>query len=115
MPTYDYECEACGHTFERFQEMTAPKLKTCPSCGKRKLIRLVGTGLGVIFRGSGFYETDYKRAAARTGAKRDASDGGSGGGSDAGAGGGAAPAPAAGKKSGEAKGGQDAKASGTSS
>ena len=61
MPTYDYECQACSHHFERWQEMSARKLRTCPECGKRKLIRLVGAGAGVIFRGSGFYETDYKR------------------------------------------------------
>ena len=61
MPTYDYECEACGHHFERWQEMSARKLRTCPECGKRKLVRLVGAGAGVIFKGSGFYETDYKR------------------------------------------------------
>ena len=61
MPTYDYECQACGHAFERFQEMSAKKLRTCPECGKRRLLRLVGAGAGVIFKGSGFYETDYKR------------------------------------------------------
>jgi putative FmdB family regulatory protein len=77
MPTYDYECEACGHTFERFQEITARKLRTCPQCGKRKLRRLIGRGMGLIFRGSGFYETDYKRAAARTSGER-SSDAGSG-------------------------------------
>ena len=65
MPTYDYECEACSHNFERFQEMSARKLRTCPKCGKRKLIRLVGAGAGVIFRGSGFYETDYKRKQSK--------------------------------------------------
>lgn len=67
MPTYDYECRACGHAFERFQEITARKLRTCPECGKPKLERLIGRGMGLIFRGSGFYETDYKRAAAKTG------------------------------------------------
>ena len=61
MPTYDYECQACSHHFERWQEMSARKLRTCPECGKRKLVRLVGAGAGVIFKGSGFYETDYKR------------------------------------------------------
>lgn len=69
MPTYDYECQACQHRFERYQEIRAPKLRTCPACGKRRLHRLVGAGAGLIFRGSGFYETDYKRAAAKTGAK----------------------------------------------
>lgn len=74
MPTYDYECDACGHTFERFQEITARKLRTCPECGKRKLQRLIGRGMGLIFKGSGFYETDYKRAAARPAKEGGASD-----------------------------------------
>ena len=65
MPTYDYECQACNHHFERWQEMSARKLRTCPECGKRKLVRLVGAGAGVIFRGSGFYETDYKRKQSK--------------------------------------------------
>jgi putative FmdB family regulatory protein len=60
MPTYQYECSACGHSFEQFQSMTDAKLKKCPECGKNKLNRLVGSGSGVIFKGSGFYETDYK-------------------------------------------------------
>lgn len=60
MPTYDYRCDACGHEFELFQSMTAPVKRKCPSCGKNKLQRLIGTGAGVIFKGSGFYETDYR-------------------------------------------------------
>lgn len=60
MPTYDYECAACSHTFEKFQSMTARPLRKCPECGGR-VRRLIGTGAGVIFKGSGFYETDYKR------------------------------------------------------
>jgi putative FmdB family regulatory protein len=62
MPTYDYECRGCGHRFERFQGIQEPKFRTCPSCRRRRLVRLVGAGSGLIFRGSGFYETDYKRA-----------------------------------------------------
>ena len=64
MPTYDYVCEACGHAFEHFQSMSSKRLRTCPACGKKKLDRLVGSGAGVIFKGSGFYETDYKRAGS---------------------------------------------------
>jgi putative FmdB family regulatory protein len=62
MPTYDYRCEACGHAFEQFQNITEKKRRKCPDCGKSALVRLFGAGVGVIFRGSGFYETDYKRA-----------------------------------------------------
>lgn len=60
MPTYDYECEACGHTFEKFQSIKARPVRKCPKCGKNKVRRLLGTGAGVIFKGSGFYQTDYK-------------------------------------------------------
>ena len=61
MPTYEYECEACGHQFEAYQSITAAKLKQCPQCQKESLQRLIGTGSGMIFKGNGFYETDYKR------------------------------------------------------
>ncbi|HOW35758.1 MAG TPA: zinc ribbon domain-containing protein [Candidatus Omnitrophota bacterium] len=61
MPTYQYECSACGHQLEAFQSMTEKKLKKCPKCGKNSLDRLIGSGTGIIFKGSGFYETDYKR------------------------------------------------------
>ena len=60
MPTYDYICESCGYEFEHFQNITAKPLRTCPKCKKRKLKRLIGAGAGVIFKGSGFYETDYR-------------------------------------------------------
>lgn len=59
MPTYDYKCEACGHEFEEFQTMSAKALRKCPKCGKLKLKRLIGSGMQPIFKGSGFYETDY--------------------------------------------------------
>lgn len=59
MPTYDYKCPDCGHAFELFQSMTDKPVKKCPKCGKRKARRLIGSGLGVIFKGSGFYQTDY--------------------------------------------------------
>ncbi len=61
MPTYDYECSSCGHAFDALQTMAEPKLKRCPSCNKDSLLRLIGTGSGLIFKGSGFYETDYKK------------------------------------------------------
>ena len=61
MPTYDYQCDECGHEFELFQQMSAPVKRKCPECGLLKLRRLIGTGAGVLFKGSGFYETDYKR------------------------------------------------------
>ena len=60
MPTYDYICESCGCEFERFQSIIAKPLRTCPKCKKRKLKRLIGAGAGVIFKGSGFYQTDYR-------------------------------------------------------
>ena len=61
MPTYEYECRACKHAFETMHGMTAPVLRKCPKCGKMRLQRLISGGAGVIFKGSGFYETDYKR------------------------------------------------------
>ncbi len=64
MPTYDYRCDACGHEFDAFQSITDGALKKCPKCGKQKLRRLIGAGAGIIFKGSGFYETDYKRSRA---------------------------------------------------
>ena len=71
MPTYDYECQKCGHLFEVFQSMTDERLKTCPEC-KGKVKRLLGTGAGIIFKGSGFYETDYRSDGYKTAAKKDA-------------------------------------------
>jgi putative FmdB family regulatory protein len=60
MPTYDYHCKNCDHAFELFQSMSAGVKKKCPECGKMTLERLIGTGAAVIFKGSGFYETDYR-------------------------------------------------------
>lgn len=60
MPTYDYRCSACGHAFEKFQSMSSDPLKDCPSCGEATAKRLIGTGAAVIFKGGGFYETDYR-------------------------------------------------------
>ena len=71
MPTYDYECSACGHQFEKFQPITAAPIRKCPLCGKRKVRRLIGTGGGVIFKGSGFYQTDYRSESYRKAAEKD--------------------------------------------
>ena len=60
MPTYEYQCNICGHKFEKFQSITADALCKCPDCGRMELKRLIGTGAGIIFKGSGFYETDYR-------------------------------------------------------
>ena len=69
MPTYDYACRNCGHEFELFQQMTAKVKRKCPECGKASLERLIGTGAGVIFKGGGFYETDYRSDSYRKGAE----------------------------------------------
>lgn len=63
MPTYDYECQSCGHRFDQFQNMSAEPLRDCPSCGEPALKRLVGGGIGIIFKGSGFYVTDSKSSS----------------------------------------------------
>ena len=60
MPTYDYMCESCGYEFELFQGITAKSVRKCPACGQRTLKRLIGSGAGVIFKGTGFYQTDYR-------------------------------------------------------
>ena len=69
MPTYEYECGACGHSFEALQSMVEPKLKKCPVCKKSKLHRLIGSGSGIIFKGTGFYQTDYKKSSPKTESK----------------------------------------------
>jgi putative FmdB family regulatory protein len=71
MPTYEYECEACGHAFEEFQMMSEEPLKKCPKCGKKKLRRLFGTGAALLFKGSGFYETDYRSESYTRAAQAD--------------------------------------------
>ncbi len=71
MPTYDYVCDACDHEFEEFQSITEPVLRKCPECKKLKLRRLFGTGAAVVFKGSGFYETDYRSESYKAGAEKD--------------------------------------------
>jgi putative FmdB family regulatory protein len=60
MPTYEYMCQNCEYEFEQFQTITAKPMRTCPNCGKKRLKRLIGTGAGVLFKGAGFYQTDYR-------------------------------------------------------
>ena len=74
MPTYDYKCNACGHAFELFQSMSAGVKKKCPDCGKLSLERLIGTGAAVLFKGSGFYETDYRSESYKKAAKEEKGD-----------------------------------------
>ncbi len=71
MPTYEYVCDACQHAFEKFHAMSAEPIKICPKCGKKKVRRLISTGAGMIFKGSGFYITDYRDAAYKDKAKAD--------------------------------------------
>lgn len=74
MPTYEYECTKCGHRFERFQSMTDEPIKRCPKC-RSKVRRVFGPGAGVIFKGSGFYQTDYRSDSYKSAAKKDADSG----------------------------------------
>ena len=69
MPTYDYECRACGYEMEAFHAMSADPLTDCPECGKPKLKRKIGLGAGLIFKGSGFYQTDYRSDSYKQGVK----------------------------------------------
>ena len=71
MPTYDYVCDGCEHAFEEFQSMSDKVLKKCPKCKKSKLRRLFGTGAAIIFKGAGFYQTDYRSESYKTAAKAD--------------------------------------------
>jgi putative FmdB family regulatory protein len=72
MPTYEYKCQACGHRFEKFQSITARPIRKCPKCGKNQVKRLISTGAGLIFKGGGFYTTDYRSEAYKNAAKSDA-------------------------------------------
>jgi len=71
MPTYEYACEACGHEFEAFQSITAKPLRSCPECKKRKVQRLISGGAGLLFKGSGFYITDYRSDNYKESAKKE--------------------------------------------
>jgi putative FmdB family regulatory protein len=121
MPTYDYECDACGHKFEQLQSIKDDALTKCPKCKKKKLRRLFGTGAAILFKGSGFYQTDYrsdsykKSAAADQPKSSESSSGGSkesgssGGGSSGGgsAGGGASGGGSSSKSESSSKSSKD--------
>src|SRR5207247_6670745 len=77
MPTYEYRCDACGHTFEQFQSIKADPIRRCPQCGKAKVRRLISTGAGLIFKGSGFYITDYRDKSYTDKAKAESGGGAS--------------------------------------
>ena len=71
MPTYDYVCEGCKHTWDEFRPMSAKPTKKCPKCGKAKAKRKIGAGAGIIFKGSGFYQTDYRSDSYKKSADAD--------------------------------------------
>ena len=71
MPTYEYQCNACGHRFDELQSFSEPLLKKCPKCKKKKLQRLIGAGAAILFKGSGFYQTDYRSESYKSAAKAD--------------------------------------------
>ncbi|MGB9688482.1 zinc ribbon domain-containing protein [Thermogutta sp.] len=97
MPTYEYVCDACEHTFEEFQSITAEPLRKCPACGKNKLRRVIGPGGAILFKGSGFYCTDYRSESYKKAASREKSNGDGSNGS----GSGKSSAGKSGSKSGE--------------
>jgi putative FmdB family regulatory protein len=104
MPTYEYDCGACGATLEFFQSMSESPKRKCPKCGKSKLTRRIGTGAGILFRGSGFYQTDYRSSSYKQGAEAEQKTSGGSAPKDAGQGGagqGSAPKPDAAPKSAE--------------
>ena len=72
MPTYDYECRSCGNKYELYQSIKAEPEKKCPACGKKTAKRLIGRGGTIIFRGSGFYVTDYRSDSYKKAAKAEA-------------------------------------------
>ena len=103
MPHYDYACSECGHRFETFQNMSDDVLKICPECGKSALRRLIGTGAGLIFKGSGFYITDYKNKTGGSASSSTKSGEGSGSTSGESKASDSAPAKTEGKPASESK------------
>src|SRR5437660_6941077 len=100
MPTYDYVCDACEHAFEEFQSFSDEILTKCPRCGKKKLRRLFGSGAAILFKGSGFYETDYRSDSYKAAAKKEQEGTGKPPADGAGGGGAAGKSDTAGKSDG---------------
>ena len=71
MPTYEYRCDSCGHEFEQFQAITAKPIRQCPKCSRRTVRRLIGKGAGILFKGSGFYQTDYRSKSYKEAEKKE--------------------------------------------
>ena len=76
MPTYQYQCKSCGHELEEFHSMSEPSLTHCPNCKTENLLRVMGTGVGLIFKGTGFYLTDYKKSGTPPASGESKRDGG---------------------------------------
>jgi putative FmdB family regulatory protein len=83
MPTYEYKCDSCGATFERFESITSKPNEECLQCGKKTARRLIGAGSGLLFKGSGFYCTDYRSSSYKEAARKDTAPCGSGARTDA--------------------------------
>jgi putative FmdB family regulatory protein len=113
MPTYEYQCDACEHNFDEFQSMSEPALTKCPKCGKKKLRRVFGAGAAVIFKGAGFYQTDYRSDSYKQAAKADQEAAGKSGGTADSAG--KADGAGTGGSNGTASNGESAKAKGKTS
>jgi len=79
MPTYEYVCRACDHQFELFQSITANAVRKCPECGRLKLRRVIGPGAAIVFKGSGFYKTDYRSDSYKKGADAESKTSANGG------------------------------------
>jgi putative FmdB family regulatory protein len=105
MPTYDYLCGKCDHRFETYQAISAAPLRKCPACGRSALQRLIGTGGGIIFKGSGFYHTDYRSESYKKAAEAESNPPASGNSKDG------QPASSGGKSTEPASGGTSASAS----
>ena len=113
MPTYEYHCEGCGHEFERFQKMSDDPVSVCPECGQSKVVRRISSGGGIVFKGPGFYATDYRKSPPPSEkSETSGSDGGStesssGGAGDSAGGPGSAGASESGSRSKESGGSKE--------